>query len=79
MGLAQSKAFRGSAAFFAMLLAASSGLGADASGMDASFDQGRPALPHAFGGRTLLLPASSKFTRRRLPLARRAIETSSRG
>ncbi len=65
------KALRGSAAFFAMLLAASSGLTTEGAGMEAPCDPARNVPPHALGGLALLqLP--SKFTRRRLKLAWRA-------
>jgi hypothetical protein len=80
MGLPLSRTFRGSAAFFAMLLAASSGAGAELTGTDnMASDHVHPASPSAIGGRGLSVVAASKFTRRRPPLARRMIENAQRG
>jgi hypothetical protein len=70
MALAHGNAFRGSAAFFAMLLAANSA--SDAPGLDtAPAGQTRAATPDAHGARALALQTVSKFTRRRVSLARR--------
>ena len=72
MNLAHSNAFRGSAAFFAMLLAAASSLAAEAPAAEISrSDQASPAAPHASPVRALALAGASKFTRRRLPLSQR--------
>jgi hypothetical protein len=70
MGLAHGNAIRGSAAFFAMLLAATSA--PDSPGMDsAQSGQSRPTMPDAIGMRATAMQTVSKFTRRRLRLARR--------
>ncbi len=80
MGPTPSRTFRGSAAFFAMLLAASSGAAGEFPAPDARpADQTRPASPQAFRGRGPGVVSASKFTRRRLPLARRMTETAQPG
>ena len=79
MGLAHSRTFRGSAAFFAMLLAAASSMGAEPIGSETGpSDQASQAMPRATAGRLVTASAASKFTRRRLPLARRLPDGAAR-
>jgi hypothetical protein len=79
MAVGHRNGFRGSAAFFALLLAATSGAAAETPAAEvSSLDHGAAGAPdhaplalhaslHTIGAG---LPASSKFSRRRLPFSR---------
>jgi hypothetical protein len=75
MGLAHTNGFRGSAAFFALLLAGASGTTAEPAGADAaSHDHGaaNAARPGHAAAAPVDHPAASKFRRRLLPPIRPA-------
>jgi hypothetical protein len=80
MGLTNTNGFRGSAAFFALLLAGASGAAAEPPGADtaspdhsaASFRQPEHAAPASLTSATATHPAASKFRRRLLPPIRPA-------